>query len=64
MTESKAKGPHLCGPFWWSCPDSNPLQITLTCGNTQFEYAKRCESTRNDVRIREGVDGINKTLRG
>ena len=39
-------------------------EIALTCGNAELDDAKRRESTRNDLRIREGVDGINTLLSG
>jgi hypothetical protein len=28
-------------------------KMAMTCGNVELEYAKRRESTRNDLRIRE-----------
>jgi hypothetical protein len=31
----------------------------LNCGNDGIEYARRRQTTRDDLRIRHGVDGIN-----
>ena len=35
-------------------PGIEPVtKIALSCGNAELEYAKRRESTRNDLRIRD-----------
>ena len=34
-------------------------KIDLSCGNVEFNYAKRRQMTRNDLRIRRRCDGIN-----
>jgi hypothetical protein len=40
--------------YRWSCRESNsPSEIALSCGNAESGYAKRRDSTRNDLRIRE-----------
>jgi hypothetical protein len=53
MTESKAMG-HISAALLVELPGIEPAaEIVLTCGNVEIPYAKRRESTRNDLRIRE-----------
>ena len=35
---------------------TRPRNRTLTCGNGEFDDAKRRESTRNDLRIRQATN--------
>ena len=56
-------GPLSCGPSLWSCRESNPPQkFKLSCGNTEFDYAKeRKYAKRRETKCghAKGVDGIN-----
>jgi hypothetical protein len=38
-------------------------QNGVTCEKTGFDHAKRRETTRHYLRIREGVDRVNTTTR-
>ena len=49
---------------WVELPGIEPApKMMLTRGNAGFGHVRRRESTRNDLRIRKGVDGINNTVR-
>jgi hypothetical protein len=48
------KGPPNLRPFGGAASIEPATEIALTCGNAEFDYAKRRETTRKYLRIREG----------